>query len=59
MAPTFRRYPDTLVLVGGTRLSCKILGETDAGLRVELSSGIVIDLPSRRIANRGEPGRHE
>jgi len=49
--PTFRDYPDTVVLVGGQSLSCKILAETESAVRVELDTQVIIHLPRHRIAS--------
>ena len=44
-----REYPDTVVLVGGRPLSCRILADKGESLRVELVSGVIVHLPKRRI----------
>lgn len=52
-------YGDTLVLVNGRELSCRILTEKAASLSVELSSGVTADFPKARVAKivRRKPKR--
>lgn len=47
--PTFREYPDTVVLIGGQALPCRILADVGTALRVELDNGAIVHLPKQRI----------
>ncbi len=47
--PTPDIYTDTVVLVGGKPLACRILADVGTALRVELASGVIVHLPKQRI----------
>ena len=49
-SPSFREYPDTVVLTNGSSLPCRILGEAGQALRIELSNGVIVHMPNHRIA---------
>lgn len=54
-----RMYTDRLILKTGKIIRCRIVGEKDDSLNVELESGVILDLPRRRIARveRGAGGQ--
>jgi hypothetical protein len=55
-APSFREFPDTVVLVNRESLSCKILSDMGAALRLELSTGVTVHIPKQRISQvNGKP----
>jgi hypothetical protein len=48
--PPFREYPDRIELTNKNELSCKILGDMGATLRIELANGVIVHMPKQRLA---------
>jgi hypothetical protein len=44
-----RILPDRLKMVGGSELPCRILEQRTSGVRVEIESGVILEIPTRRI----------
>lgn len=49
-SPPPREYPDMVILTNGSKLPCQVLSQTETALRLELSNGVIVQMPKQRIA---------